>query len=59
MKFAFLSTVALSVMLQVAPAMADEGDIIVTARKRQESILNVPVITSVVTQDALEKAGNI
>jgi iron complex outermembrane recepter protein len=32
------------------------GDIIVTARKRQESILKVPVIQSVLTSDQLDRA---
>src|SRR5439155_19671123 len=39
-----------------APAVAshDEGEIIVTARKRQESILKVPVIMTAVSGETLE-----
>jgi iron complex outermembrane receptor protein len=36
-----------------AQAYVDKGDIIVTARKRQESILNVPVIETVLTPEVL------
>lgn len=32
------------------------GDIIVTARKRQESVLKVPIVETVLSSDALEKA---
>jgi iron complex outermembrane receptor protein len=41
-----------SVPVQAADG-ADEGDIIVTARKRQESILNVPVVASVLTTESI------
>lgn len=34
----------------------EEGDIIVTARKRQESVLRVPVVETVLSQEALSKA---
>ena len=46
-------------------AQADEarspsgGDIVVTARKRQESLLSVPVIASVVPAAALERRATI
>ena len=36
-----------------SPEQADPNDIIVTARKREESILRVPVIANVLTQDRL------
>jgi outer membrane receptor protein involved in Fe transport len=39
----------------VARATRDSGEIIVTARKRQESILNVPVVEAVITQEQLQK----
>jgi iron complex outermembrane receptor protein len=38
-------------------AYVDNGDIIVTARKRQESILKVPVVVSVVTDEKIENTG--
>ncbi|MDE8653173.1 TonB-dependent receptor [Novosphingobium album (ex Liu et al. 2023)] len=38
-------------------AYVDKGDIIVTARKRQESILKVPVVESVITPEAISKAA--
>jgi len=36
------------------PAAAEIGDIIVTARKKQESVLNVPVVANIVSGEALE-----
>jgi iron complex outermembrane receptor protein len=38
-------------------AYVDNGDIIVTARKRQESVLKVPVVVSVVTDEKIENTG--
>jgi outer membrane receptor protein involved in Fe transport len=35
-------------------AEAGVGDIIVTARKRQESVLEVPVVTSIITQEQID-----
>jgi len=40
-----------------ARAYVDNGDIIVTARKRQESILKVPVVVSVVSSEKIESVG--
>ncbi len=40
-----------------APAWAQDGDIIVTARKRDETILQAPVIVSALPQDRLERFG--
>jgi iron complex outermembrane receptor protein len=37
------------------PASAQEEEIIVTARKRQESLLRVPVVETALTQEQLEK----
>ncbi|MCW1427592.1 TonB-dependent receptor [Novosphingobium sp. JCM 18896] len=37
-------------------ASVESGDIIVTARKRQESILEVPVVANVLTQDVIAQA---
>src|SRR5687767_782218 len=34
---------------------ADSSEIIVTARKREESILQVPVVVTAITQEALER----
>jgi len=46
---------ALALVVQPAPAFAeDSGDIIVTARKREESILKVPVVQNVLTNESLE-----
>jgi iron complex outermembrane recepter protein len=36
---------------------SDSGDIIVTARKREESILNVPVVANVISADTLQQAA--
>ena len=55
------ATASVSVFALALPAMAqqqassDEQEIIVTARKRAESILNVPVVTQVITGEALPK----
>jgi iron complex outermembrane receptor protein len=55
-KNALLSTVAVGLVLQTLPSLAAELDeIIVTARKRQESILKVPVVENVITQESLEQ----
>lgn len=55
----FLLSAAVAFTLVSFPASAqtgqDEGDIIVTARKREESILRVPVVETVITQANLEK----
>lgn len=37
-------------------AWVDNGDIVVTARKRQESILKVPVVVTAISEDRLESA---
>jgi len=60
-----LATAGLGLLMLATPAQAQEdaedpgaaavGDIIVTARKRQESILKVPVIQSVLTAEQLER----
>jgi iron complex outermembrane receptor protein len=64
MKSKYLKTTAL-VALTLAPALlcatpvlaqnAQIGEIIVTARKRQESILNVPVVETAIPQQQLER----
>lgn len=48
---------AAMVMLQALPAHADLEEVLVTARKREESILKVPVIQSVLTASDLEKTA--
>ena len=61
-----LFTIAASVLLQATPAATQEvrvagtgpaalEEIVVTARKREESFLDVPVIATVLTQDTLER----
>src|SRR5258707_15325003 len=54
-KAMLLSTVAVGLVLQAIPASAAEEEIVVTARKRQESILKVPVIETALAQQQLEK----
>ena len=50
------ATAIVSSLALAAPVAAAElQEIVVTARKRQESILNVPVITSAVTQAQIER----
>ena len=39
------------------PADASGGDIIVTARRREETLLNVPIAVTAFTADRLEKSG--
>lgn len=57
-----LAATACSLLLPMTPAFgqaaqsADPGDIIVTARKRQESILKVPVVQSVISAETLAQA---
>lgn len=62
---AFLATsTAMTVTLTGIPAIAQTasetdgaaayGEILVTARKRQESILDVPVVENVISQEAIE-----
>jgi len=54
-----LAGTAFAVLVSSSPALAQEeprsdaGDIIVTARKRQESILEVPVVANVLTQETI------
>jgi iron complex outermembrane receptor protein len=53
---ALLCTLAVGLMLQSLPVVADElQEIIVTARKRAESILKVPVVETAITQQTLEQ----
>jgi len=53
---ALLCTVAAGLILQSLPAVADElQEIVVTARKREESILKVPVVETAVTRQTLEQ----
>jgi iron complex outermembrane receptor protein len=53
-----LCTAALAIAVPAIPASAQEvQEVIVTARKRQESILNVPVVETVITQKGLEQAA--
>ncbi len=51
------SGAAMVVLLQTFPARAELEEITVTARKREESILKVPVIQSVITQKELEQTA--
>lgn len=44
------------VLAQDQPSV-DNGDIVVTARKRQESILKVPVVVTAVSEEKLENVG--
>ena len=53
---ALVCAIAAGLLLQSLPVVADELDeIIVTARKREESILKVPVVETVITQQTLEQ----
>ncbi|WP_159981993.1 MULTISPECIES: TonB-dependent siderophore receptor [unclassified Novosphingobium] len=59
---ALATSLAMPAMAQdtATPAMADTstgGDIVVTARKREETIQSIPAAVAAVTQDALVKAG--
>jgi iron complex outermembrane receptor protein len=58
-KYALLLLCGASVLLTGAPRAQAQGleEILVTARKRQESILQVPVIQTVITQESLEKSA--
>jgi iron complex outermembrane receptor protein len=52
------ATACASALLVALPASAQDnqlGEVIVTARKRQESILNVPVVETAIQQKALER----
>ena len=40
---------------QSSGAFIDNGDIVVTARKREESIMNVPVVTNAISQQQIEQ----
>jgi iron complex outermembrane receptor protein len=46
-----------AVLLQALPVWADLEEVTVTARKREEDILKVPVIQSVLTEKQLEQTG--
>ncbi len=39
------------------PAVSDDGDIVVTARRREESLIDVPISMSVVTGDSQLRSG--
>jgi iron complex outermembrane receptor protein len=50
-----LYAAAVGLTLPALPVQAQQEEIIVTARKRQESILKVPVVESVISTQALDK----
>ena len=54
-KWMLISLSAVVVLVDVASA-AEPEEVIVTARKREESILNVPLVISALPQQALEQA---
>ncbi len=65
-KAKLLSVIGISLALQAAPAAAQEvrvsgtspvqlEEVIVTARKRQESLIDVPVVETVISQEVLER----
>ena len=49
------SVIAAAVAMEAAPVFAQLEEVIVTARKRDESIMKVPATTTVFSQDALEQ----
>lgn len=49
-----VSTIATALAVNTAPALADLEEVIVTARKREESIMKVPVVASVLGEAQLE-----
>src|SRR5262245_58168220 len=56
-KHALLGATAFGLVLPVTPALAqDVSEIIVTARKRQESILNVPVTETVLSSAQIQRS---
>ena len=55
LKRILLTTVSIGLALEAIPAAAQTEEIIVTARKREESILRVPVVATAITQESLEK----
>ena len=58
---AFAALPATPVMAQQAEeaAAADSGDIVVTARRREESLLEVPIAISAISGEQLERSGAI
>lgn len=56
-QFFVLSSAAIALLLQAIPARAQLEEVIVTARKRDESILKVPVVQSVLTTKMLEQTA--
>lgn len=62
---ASVATLALATAAFSAPAMAqeaaadDSGAIIVTARRREESLIDVPISVTAISGDALQKSGAI
>ena len=56
--FASQPAMAQDIADQSPQADAQEGEIIVTARKRNESILKVPVVLTAITQESLERFAN-
>ncbi|PSJ36236.1 TonB-dependent receptor [Sphingomonas deserti] len=42
----------------IAPVAQGEGEIVVTARRRQENVQNVPLAVSVLNSDAIESTGS-
>ena len=53
------TTAAAAPVAETQAADESTGDIVVTARRREESLLDVPIAVTAVTADRLEKAGAI
>jgi iron complex outermembrane receptor protein len=51
-----LSMAAVGLAVQVLPAFAQTEEIIVTARKKNESLISVPVVVTAISAQGLEKA---
>lgn len=55
LKHGLVSATAAALLLQDLPVMAQLEEVVVTARKREESILKVPVVANVIGGDRLEQ----
>src|SRR5262249_48604137 len=54
-KHILLSAAAASIAFSALPAFAQTEEIIVTARKKQESLISVPVVVAAISAQGLEK----
>jgi len=56
-KAVYLATAALAIPLTATPVLADDGEIVVTAQRRAENVMSVPLAIQAVSGEQLQSTG--